>query len=472
MLRLQGGQVECLWDEVLPERLRELPDDLAQIDALLRDESLLAPIEAHWDKEAASRGRSAKAYGRPTIAMQSYVRLMVVKYRYGWGYETLMREVSDSLHLRRFCLIPLDQAVPDESTVRKLTRRLGPEIVEELSRLVIGKALRETRFRVRAVRIDSTVVEADVRYPTDSGLAADGVRTLAREARRLRGKAQTRARVQDRSRAVGKRLRAIGRTLRHRTGQAKTEVLALTGEAGGLLARSLRETRAVVAEASATAQRLARSRSAKTRQKAAKIRAGVERLEQLAERSEKVVAQIRKRLAGERIEDRLVSIFDADARPIRKGKLRAPTEFGYVEQLAEVTPNTKAGTRGFLLPPASASGNPGENELLPTTVTELERLGLRPREVALDGGFQTTATGQAFAPLAPERIFISGRGSPGSRQTQRRLTRYRVGAEGRIAHLKRQHGLRRSRLKGADGERSWVGWSVFTYNVETYSGYA
>lgn len=59
--------------------------------------------------------------------MDTYVRLVVVKQRSGWGYETLMREVSDSLHLRRFCLIGIDQRVPCESTVRKLTRRLGPE---------------------------------------------------------------------------------------------------------------------------------------------------------------------------------------------------------------------------------------------------------------------------------------------------------------------------------------------------------
>src|SRR5205814_1659378 len=140
----------------------------------------------------------------------------------------------------------------------------------------------------------------------------------------------------------------------------------------------------------------------------------VERLETLAARSEKVVEQISKRLAGERIEDRLVSIFDPDARPIRKGKLGKPTEFGYVAQLAEVTPNTKPGTRGFLLPTASAPGNPGENQLLPQTVAELERLALAPREVAVDGGFQTQATAEALAPLAPERVYIAGRAAPGS----------------------------------------------------------
>jgi len=471
MLRLRGGQVESLWDEVLPEKLRELPDDLARMDGLLQDETLLAPIEAHWRREAEARGRSARGHGRPTIAMQRYLRLMLLKHRYGWGYETLMREVSDSFHLRRFCLIPLNERVPDESTVRKLTRRLGAETVAELSRLVIGKAPRETRFRARAVRIDSTVVEADVRYPTDSGLAADGVRTLAREGKRLQAKAAgTVVRMRDRSRAVGKRLRAISRSLRRRTGAAKAEVLALTGQTGRLLAASVKEARAVAAEARGKA--LALHRSHKAKRTAARILAGAGRLETLAERGEKVVEQIRRRLAGEPIRDRLVSLFDPDARPIRKGKLRSPTEFGYVEQLAEVTPHTKRGTRGFLLPPTSALGNPGENELLPQTVAELTRLRLSPREVALDGGFQTKASEQALAPLAPERIHIAGRASPDSKRTQRRLARYRTGAEGRISHLKRRHGLRRSRLKGAEGHQTWTGWATFTYNVETYGAYA
>ena len=473
MLRLQGGQVESLWDEVLPEKLRVLPADLAAIDELLRDEALLAPIEAHWQREAEQRGRSAKGHGRPTIPMQTYVRLMVLKHRYGWGYETLMREVSDSFHLRRFCLIPLQVEAPDESTARKLTRRLGAETVAELSRSVIAKAKRERRFRARAVRIDSTVVEADVRYPTDSGLAADGVRTLAREGKRLRARlGETTAKVRDRSRAVGKRGRAITRTLRRRSGEAKAEVLALAGETGRLLAVSVREARKLAAEARVKAQVLACSRTAKARERAAWILAATERLETLAERSERVVAQIGKRLAGEPIKDRLVSFFDPDARPIRKGKLGRPTEFGYVEQLAEVTPNTKPGARGFILPPAGRPGNPGEHELLPTTVKELQRLGLSPREVALDGGFRVKASAEALAPLAPERTFIAGRGSPDSRRTQRRLARYRVGAEGRISHLKRRHGLRRSRLKGGEGERTWTGWAVFAYNVETYGRYA
>jgi IS5 family transposase len=457
MLRLSGGQVESLWDEVLPVEVRELPVDLAALDVLLRDPALLAPIAVQWEREAAA-GRASVGYGRPTIAIDTYVRLMVVKHRTGWGYETLVREVSDSLHLRRFCLIALGERVPDESTVRKLTRRLGGGVVDELTRLVIEKAVRETRFRARAVRIDSTVVEADVRYPTDSGLTLDGARALARESRRVSAKVGAGVgRVVDRTRALGRRLRLISRTLARRTGERKAEVLALTEQAGRLLSKSIREARRVAVEA----RRRARGRGAR-----AKL-AAIERLEEMTDRAQRVVTQIKQRLAGEPIPDRLVSMFDPDARPIRKGKLGKPNEFGYVTQICEVTENTKRGARGFILPASMILGNPQENTLLPTTTSELQRLGLRPREVALDGGFQTRATDEALEGLEPGRVFIAGRQQPGSRRTQRRLARYRVGAEGRISHLKREYGLDRSRLKGEHGMRAWNAWAIATYNLDT-----
>jgi transposase, IS5 family len=452
MLRLSAGQVESLWDEVLPGEVRELPEDLAALDALLSDDALLAPIATGWREQA-------RAHGRPTISMQTYLRLMIVKHRTGWGYETLMREVSDSLHLRRFCLIALGERAPDESTVRKLTRRLGAAVVNEITRLVIDKARREKRFRPRAVRIDSTVVEADVRYPTDSGLALDSARVLAREARKLLAKVGKDAgHVQDRSRAIGRRVRAMTRTLGRRTGERKEQVLELTEQAGKLVGRSIREAKRLVA----IVRRRARGRGAK-----AKLRQ-IERLELFIGLSERATEQIRKRMRGERISDRLVSIFDPDARPIRKGKLGKPNEFGFVPQICEVTENTRTGARGLIIPAASDElGNPTEDTLLPDTVAELERLGISPREVALDGGFNVGPTGQALERLEPERTFIAGRQQPGSQRTQRRLARYRTGSEGRISHLKRGYGLRRTRLKDHHGMQTWTGWSILTYNLDT-----
>jgi IS5 family transposase len=447
MLRLSGGQVESLFDLGLPVEVRELPADLAALDALLADPALLEPVERVWD-------RAALGHGRPTIPMTVFVRLMVVKQRSGWGYETLVREVSDSLHLRRFCHIALTERVPDESTVRKLVRRLGAEVVDDICRAVISSATSgERRFVARAARIDSTVIEADVRYPTDIGLAADATKALARAATTVVD--SDAPRVRNRSRAIGRRERKLNRTLAARTGQGKPTALRLTGEAGALVERSVREARRLAAHLRCRA----RGRGARRKLAAAR------RLVELADRAGTVARQIRQRLAGEKITNRLVSMADPDARPIRKGKLRSPTEFGSVIQLAEVCENTRRGARGLIVPAATQIGSPNEPDLLPTTAAELDRLNLRPREVALDGGFYPDGVADELP--GPERVFIAGRQSAGSRRTDRRLARFRVGIEGRISHLKRRYGLRRSRLKGHDGARAWTAWAILAYNLDT-----
>ena len=202
------------------------------------------------------------------------------------------------------------------STVRKLTRRIGPETVAEMTRAMIVVASREKRFRPRAVRIDSTVIEADIKHPTDAGLASVGVRVLAREGRRLgRLLKEKKMRVRDRSRAMGQKMRGIARTVRRRSGEAKQEVLKLTEQTGELLERSIKEARRLAA----LARREARGRGARVKLAAAR------QLEEFTDRCEKVASQIRKRIAGEKITDRIVSLTDPDARPIRKGKIGKPT---------------------------------------------------------------------------------------------------------------------------------------------------
>jgi IS5 family transposase len=447
MLRLSGGQVETLFDLGLPVEVRELPADLAALDGLLAEPVLLVPVERAWDE-------AARGHGRPSIPITVFVRLMVIKQRSGWGYETLVREVSDSLHLRRFCRIALTERVPDESTVRKLVRRLGAEVIDEICRAVIARATTgERRFVARAARIDSTVVEADVRYPTDIDLAGDATKALARAAGAVVGSGGPR--VRDRSRAIARRQRKLNRTLAARTGQGKPTALRLTGEAGRLVERSVREARRLAEDL----RRRAHGRGAQRKLVAAR------RLDELADRAATVARQIRQRLSGEPITDRLVSLADPDARPIRKGKLRHPTEFGYVFQLTEVCENTRRGARGLIIPAATQPGSPNEPDLLPATAAELQRLRLRPREVALDGGFFPAGVAEDLPD--PQRVFINGRQSAGCKRTDRRLAKFRVGCEGRISHLKRRYGLKRSRLRGHHGARTWTAWAILAYNLDT-----
>lgn len=454
MLRLTpADSVATVWDSLLPPEVAALPEDLARLDALLADPAMLEPFGRHWD-------HAARDQGRPTIPMAVYLRLMIVKQRTGWGYETLVREVSDSIHLRRFCWLALHQRVPHESTVRKLTRRLGSKAVDDLIRALIVRSHRERRLRPRALRVDSTVVESDIRFPTDSALCADAVRRLAGAARRVRSAIPTvLQRVRDRGRAVGNRLWALSRALRRRTGQGREAVRRYTEQAAGLVRRSLAEARRLVAEAK-------RRRSSPRGVSPHGRRGAIARLETAIALAERVVEQVRKRFAGKTITDRLVSLSDPEARPIRRGKPAKPNEFGYVVQFAELTAHTRRGARGLILPPKLRPGSTHDNTLLVEAVAELETMGLKPREAAFDGGFTPRATAEALGGLGCVP-FISGVSQPKSIYTKRRLRRYRVGCEGRIAHLKRGYGAGRSRLRGTEGARIWEGWAVLAYDLDT-----
>jgi len=458
MLRLSAPTpVDTLWDHLFPAIVQLLPADLAAVDQLLDDPALLVPFRTRW---AELHPAPAPVAGRPTIPMATYLRLMVLKQRYGWGYETLLPEVSDSLHLRRFCLIPIVEQVPHESTVRKLTRRLGPTLVDGVIRELFAKALRERRFRPRALRADSTVAEADIRYPTDSGLCATGVRRLAKAARTLCQALPTVVgHVRDRSRSVGRCLRELGRSLRRRSGEAKSAVQRLTEKAAALLETSVREATRVVAAARRTRAR-AQGVTKQLRQRV------IQCLAETIGRARRVVEQIRLRFAEKKIPDRLVSFADPDARPVRRGKAAKPNEFGYVVQVAEVTEHTRRGARGLLLPPKLRAGSTDENTLLPETVAELTALQITLREAAFDAGFHPEKTTAALTDVGAQ-VFIVGTPHPGSRRTRRRLARFRVGNEGRIAHLKREYGAGRSRLRGTTGAQIWESWAALAYNLDT-----
>ena len=330
--------------------------------------------------------------------------------------------------------------------------------MNEITRVLISEATRSKRFRPRAVRIDSTVIEADVKYPTDSSLAAHGVKVLAREGRKLASLVkEKKRRVRDRSRSMGRTLRAVTRTIRRRSGEAKAEVLKLTAHSGELLAQSIAEPKRLVV----IARRRARGRGA-----TAKLQAAA-RLEELADRCEKVASQIKQRVAGEPITDRLVSISDPDARPIRKGKLGKPNELR-VRQPALRGDGEHPAWRAWTDPAAGEPGrNPGEDTLLPDTIKKPKRLGISPKEVPIDGGFNVGPTREALEAPSTDRVSISGRQQPRLQTHPTTIQKYRTGAEGRISHLKRGYGMDRSRLKGDEGQQIWNGWAILTYNADT-----
>lgn len=434
---------ESLWEAVLPAELRELPAELGKVDAVLDNERFLAPF----------RTRLTATIGRPTIPIETYLRLMYLKHRYGLGYETLCKEVSDSFTWRRFCRIALDGRVPDPSTLMKLTKRLGPGLLEELNAELLSLAVERKVLRSRRLRVDTTIVEADIRSPTDSGLCAHAVSRLTRLAKRIKAAGLARdARLRDRSRSVGKRVRAIS-AARVRSRQALGTLDRLTAEIAQRAKQTVREARALARDA---------RRDARRERVSAAL---VERLERELEAAEQVLAQTDLRLAGQRtIPDRRVSLVDPDARPIRMGSPRRPTEFGYKARVADTA-------EGFVIADVPERGGPVDGALLDGAITKAKRSGMQVRSVYADRGFGTS-TGDAA--LTKHRIgdpVIPRQQRAGPREhsrSWRRRYRFRNGLEGRISQLKRK-GLRRTRLRSLEGAQTWVGGITLSHNLQRFA---
>src|SRR5215211_3123408 len=208
MLRTVGDQ-PSLWEAVLPDELRRLPAELARVDVLLADPVFFAPFTPFFDPRI----------GRPSTPMETYLRLMFLKFRYRLGFESLCREVSDSIAWRRFCRIGLEQPVPHPTTLMKLTTRCGSVAVDGLNEALLAKAAEAKLLRCTRVRVDTTVVPANVAYPTDAGLLAKAVGRIAATGRRIQAAGgATRTQLRDRSRAAGsgrmRSRRSCGRGLR------------------------------------------------------------------------------------------------------------------------------------------------------------------------------------------------------------------------------------------------------------------
>jgi transposase, IS5 family len=439
-----------LWEALLPEEARRLPAELAAVDAYLDDERFLAPWRALFDRRL----------GRPSVPIDTLLRLLYLKHRYGLGYESLCREVADSISWRRFCRIGLDRPVPHPTTLVKLVRRAGPEVIGQLNAALLAKLADDKLLRARKLRVDTTVVEADIDYPTDADLLEHAVRKLGGLVRRIKGRgAASRTRFRDRGRAAGRRMRQLARTLRRRTGVAMAEVDRLTGEVAQIARHTLRQVQAVAANA---------RRARRRRPGDGRLARLVGELAETITHTGRLLAQTDQRLAGNRvIPDRLVSLSDPDARPIRKGKPRTPTQFGYTLLLAE-------DERGFIADHHLQRGNPPDApQLVPAIQRVIALTGRPPGTVVGDRGFGTAANDQAVQALGVRRVGLQRTGTPGKARLAlertrrfRRLRNWRVGIEARISHLKRAFGLRRTRLRRLGGARIWVGFGIFTYNLQ------
>jgi IS5 family transposase len=281
MLRTTNAQ-RSLWEAILPGEALGLPAELTGVDRLLDDPVFIEPFRAHFDP----------IIGRPSIPIETYLRLMFLKFRYRLGYELLCREVADSISWQRFCRIPLGGRVPHPTTLVKLTRRVGEQTVEALNQALLHRAAEHKLLRTHKLRADTTVIAAKVAYPTDLGLLARAVDKLATTAKRVQAAGgATRTRVRDRRRAARRRAHEVARAMRSRTGQARQVVFEVTRQVARLAEAQLADARRVVAGAR---RALARGRARPT----GRLRALVDEFQTTIQRSQRLLDQAHTRLAG------------------------------------------------------------------------------------------------------------------------------------------------------------------------------
>jgi IS5 family transposase len=451
------GDQPSLWESLLPEEVLRLPAELARVDGLLDDPVFFAPSARHFDP----------LIGRPSAPMECCLRLLFLKFRYRLGYESLCAEVSDSITWRRFCRIPLDAKVPHPTTLMKLTSRCGEQAVAGLNEALWAKASAAKLLRTTRVRADTTVISANVAYPADSGLLAKAAGKLVRAARRVQaaGGAPATA-MTDRRRAAARLVRQIAAKLRSRSKLGREEttqaIRRVTGELAGLAEKAVAQAGAVLRNGR---RAVAKALSGRVR---GRLRRALDELAVAIERTGTIVAQARTRLAGQTPNGatRLVSLHDPDARPIRKGRIDRPVEFGYK---AQVTDNDDGIILGYNVELGAAPDGP---QLAPAVERVTRRAGRTPGAVTADRGYGQPAVERDLRELGVRTVAIPRQAkTSAARKTIEHscgfhdLVKWRTGSEGRISYLKRSYGWDRTRLDGRQGAAIWCGHGVFAHNL-------
>lgn len=415
VLRTKVDPQPTLWEAILPPEFSALPPGLARIDRLLDDPGFFEPFVPFF----------SPVIGRSSIPIETYLRMMFLRFRYRLGFETLCGEVTDSLTWRRFCRIGLIDTVPDPSTLMKITTRCGDATLSALNQRLLEKANAAHLIKVDKVRADTTVVPANVAYPTDSGLLAKGVAKLTKTVGAINAAGLARrTRFRDRTRSVRKRAHQIAAWLRRRSGEAKDEVLTLTGELATIAEATIKEAHSV----GINARRGLRRAGAGASGKAASL---VTELERTIGVLETIVAQTRTRIAGEvpNGATRVVSLHDTEARPIAKGRLGRPVEFGFKGQVVD-------NTDGTVFDHCIEMGNPHDARMLAPAIARIKSLFAKvPKKATADRGYGEAKVEAELHSLGVKYVAIPRKGRPGAqRQAVESSRRFRkLGAPDRRA---------------------------------------
>jgi transposase, IS5 family len=451
-----------LFEVLLPDGHKLWPDWLRKIDTLLEDDAVIEVVarglEARWPQ---SRRR-----GRPGTPAEVVIRMLILKHLFDWSYDDLEREVRANLVYRMFTRIDAGD-VPDAKTILKIARALGPEVIEQLHRQVVDVAKRAGVTHGRRFRIDTTVVETNVHYPTDSTLLQDSVRVLTRTMQRVSAAlGDARRRVRNRMRSVMRRVLVIGYAAR----SAKTRPLLVQS-----YRKLMATTRAVVRDAATMVRRIGHRLRTVSPAVRRSLQCAQDQLRQLQPVVRHVLTQTRQRIiSGDtHVPNKVLSIFEPHTETIRKGKIARPNEFGKLVTIQESEHQIITAYEVHAKRPADVT------LWTPALDRHQAMFGRPPAIAAADRGFSSARNEQAAIDRGVRRVVLprAGPKSPSRRAHERqrwfrRGQRWRVGSEGRISVLKRRHGLDRCRYHGLDGMKRWVGLGVIANNLVSTATYS
>jgi IS5 family transposase len=388
--------------------------------------------------------------------------MLLLKHIRDWSFADLEREVRGNLLYREFTRVGAEK-VPDAKTLGRLAQALGPEVIEKIHARIIALAHERAVVQGRRMRVDTTVVETNIHYPTDSGLMGDGVRVLTRLMKRVTevaGEAGTKLR--DRKRSMQRRLVEIGRATRSKGKAAQEKVQAIYRKLVEVTSRVVGQAKKFSAEIGQGTKQAADVLQQATLEG---LRRGLDAFIALVQQ---VIRQTKARVFGgnTRAEGKLVSLFEPDTEIIRKGKASRPTEFGKMVKLQEAE-------NQIIIAYEVYDQRPNDKDLLvPAVQLHEQRLDRAPELVAGDAGFYSAQGEATIQDMGVKRVSIPNHSTKSTERRRhqkqrwfRKGQKWRTGCEGRISVLKRRHGLNRCRYKGTAGMKRWVGLGVISDNL-------
>jgi IS5 family transposase len=441
----------------LAQQAALLKDDLLDpVDQLLQDPALVDLVR----QCLATRSPLSQRTGREGIAPDRLLRCCVMKHLKGWSFRDLERELRSNLVYRGFTHFDAE-ATPDFTTFSRSFALLSPAVTAEIHRRVVSLACEQGVAQGLKLRTDTTVVESNVHYPTDSSLLGDGIRVLSRSLQRIAAECKDGAlEVVDHGRAVKHRLLEISRAAKCLT---KTNQERMRNSYQKLLGL----TRGVVRHAGEVMQRWTKKRL-KVVGKLLRVEAQIGQLRHFLPLVEQVITQTKQRVLGgdSHAEGKVLSLFEAHTEVIRKGKAHKPNEFGRLVRIDEVENGIVSGYQVLV-------GNPADTTVwMPALEQHQTCFGQAPEMATGDRGFFSAQNEREAQALGVKKVALPARGRLSAQRAQqqkqrwfRRALRWRAGCEATISTLKHPFSMRRVTYKGDRGFQRYVGWCVITKNL-------